>query len=324
MSPYEEVKPIPGQMDVYECIQQAGEDNYTVVGTPSGIAIAYSPAPRRHYKIGPYDNNHPVDAQDIVWTECPSVTNVLSVLDKSGALTWWGMKVGVEGFRDLLNDESLLVHWHKASTDDIVALLTERKLTVNHKKDQAADRGLSIHGAFEDWAADQSYRPDPFYFTESERPYVEGLNRFLDDLPDVEGVEAEVMVGSIEHGFAGRYDLRLTLADDPDTRLVSRCYPKRADKWSHFPGGTYLVDLKTSKSVYPTHALQLAAYEMASIECGYGATEYRAVLHVTGDGKYEFVRCNAQPEHFLSVLSTYNVMQGSKAWTGNQTEEKAA
>jgi hypothetical protein len=59
----------------------------------------------------------------------------------------------------------------------------------------------------------------------------------------------------------------------------------------------------------------LAAYELASIEDGYGATDYRAVIHLTADGRYELVQTHAKAEDFLSILQAYQTMQGSKGWT---------
>ena len=75
------------------------------------------------------------------------------------------------------------------------------------------------------------------------------------------------------------------------------------------PAGSYLLDLKTSKRVYETHFLQLEAYEQASVECGYGPTDHRGVIHVTEDGRYEFVlNTDWTFEDFKSVRQTYSVM----------------
>jgi hypothetical protein len=81
-----------------------------------------------------------------------------------------------------------------------------------------------------------------------------------------------------------------------------------------------LKDVKTSKSVYPSHAAQLAAYELASVECGYGATDYQAVIHLTADGEYELVQTHAKAEDFLSVLACHRTMSKSKSWIGATKE----
>jgi len=332
---------IPGQMTVDEVIAETAEerrelyeDTYEPVDvaehvtwiTPSGVEVFYSWHPRRYYKLRQCKCVAGGLLCDEQYAEVPSVTNVLNVLSKD-ALPWWGMKVGVEGMLELFNRKIIGVDGKfdtgnvierngvLLNAEDIVSFLTAEKLTVNHVKDSAATRGVNVHSAFEKWAEDQSYRPIVDTYPETEQGYIRGLIAFLDDFTDrdVSHIEAEVMVGSIEHGFAGRYDLRLML--EYSTEMVTRVYPKRAAKRETIPAGKYLLDLKTSKHVYPTHALQLAAYEMASVECGYGPTDHRAVVHVTQDGRYELVQTHATEDDFLNVLAAHNTMAGSKAWT---------
>ena len=292
----------------------AVEPEHVTSLTPNGIEVFYSWAPRRYYKLCYRGGNRPPFEEEGVWVEVPSVTKVLDVLDKSGALTWWGMKVGVKGVLRLVEQNKLDVlagHECVYLTDAVIAFLTQEKLTVNHVKDKAADRGTNIHKAFEAWAVDPSFRPDPNVYPENEQGYIRGLNSFLGDLGPVDDIQAEVMVGSVEHGFAGRYDLRLNLGE---AVMVVKTFPKRKPQHDLIAPGKYLLDLKTSKSVYDSHALQLAAYEMASVECGYGPTDYRAVVHVTEDGRYELVRTHAAPEDFLSILQAHQTMQRSKEW----------
>lgn len=200
-----------------------------------------------------------------------------------------------------------------ATLEIVMSLLVEERLTVNHVKDKASTRGVNVHSAFEKWAEDQSYRPIVDTYPETEQGYIKGLISFLDDLGEVEDVESEVMVGSIQHGFAGRYDVRMTLPEPRE--MVTRIYPKRAAKREIVPAGRWLDDVKTSKNVYPSHAAQLAGYELASVEDGYGATDFQAVIHLTNDGRYEFVRTHATADDFLSILAAHNTMSKSKGWT---------
>jgi len=95
-------------------------------------------------------------------------------------------------------------------------------------------------------------------------------------------IDAEVMVGSLQHLYAGRYDMRCRWTGGP---MVTRTYPKRANKVEELPAGRYMLDLKTSSGVYQSHALQLAAYEGASVECGYEPTDYQAVIQRHEDGR---------------------------------------
>jgi hypothetical protein len=305
--------------------------------TPSGLEVLYSWAPKRLYRVRAAalrpeaEGGYPTD-----WRDVPSVTSVLGILDKSGALSWWSQGIATGAIIDFFN-EGVLVEgqtgdakgklavpelaeenesWPTATAENVVPLLTKYRKSINHVTNKAADRGTNVHGALESWAIDQDYRANPDLYEEHEQGYIVGLNKFLDDLGEhgrgeVFDVEAEVMVGSLENGFAGRYDLRLII---PSSReMVVKTYPKRADKRETVDAGSYLLDLKTSKDCYPSHSLQLAAYEQASIECGYGSTHYRAVIRVTADGKYEFRRANAEFDDFKAVLTAYTAMQ-RKAW----------
>jgi hypothetical protein len=279
--------------------------------TPNGIVVEYESSPKRLYRVN--------------GVEVPSVTTVLGILNKP-QLVWWGMQKGVQGVLDLFELGALgtAVDWgterehlcifdsanfelitHRATEADVVDLLKSHKLTVNHRLDQAADRGVNVHDALETWARN-GHMPNPEEFPETEKGYVQGLVKFLEDLDPVP-VRCEVMVGSAEHGFAGRFDLVLNTPTSEE--YTSRCYPKRADKRGILGPGTFLCDLKTSKGVYTSHELQLAAYEIAAVEGGYPETDAQAVIHVTADGKYELVFSRATGEQFLAIRKAYDVLE---------------
>jgi hypothetical protein len=274
---------------------------------PNGTLIEYRVKPRG-YKVN-----------DV---EVPSVTTVLDSLNKPG-LKWWGMKVGVEGVLELFNRFKLgtTIDWNDnrqyivllepkvlqdlANAENIVKLLTQEKLTVNHVLDKAGVRGINVHDALEQWAkSGGEFFPTPQNYPEEERGYVEGLLKWVENESAFLPERFEVMVGSTEHGFAGRYDLVITI-NEPAT-FIQKKYKRKADIEIEVAPGRYLVDLKTSKGVYPeSHFRQLAAYELASVECGYPKTDGQFVLHVTADGNYEFVPSTAKAEDFLAVLEVY-------------------
>ena len=294
----------------------SGQSQGTVETTPSGIGVYYQSKPKRLYRISAF----PAANEDTTtWEEVPSVTTVLGVLDKP-ALPWWGMKCGIEGVLALYEsghlygsgspETTFLCHdWNRATVDSVVALLTERKLTVNHVRDKAGDRGQSVHDAFEAWAR-TGLKPDPSIYPDEERGYVEGLLAFLADVPSIEPIAAEVLVASAEHGFAGRYDIRFRTYQPHD--VVVHRTPKRGPTYRRLAPGLYLGDLKTSKGIYASHARQLEAYEQASVESGYEPTEARGILHVAADGTYEFVRSWATFEDFRVVLAVYQSDQAMK------------
>jgi hypothetical protein len=252
--------------------------------TPSGVRVDYCPDPRT-YKVN--------------GREVPSVTTILDILHKP-ALTWWGMKVGIEGVYELMGKPGY--DWETISVEDTISALTEHKLTVNHVRDKAADRGSSVHQAFEDYCA-HGIEPNPDNYPPSESGYVRALIRFMDEV-GFEVIHAEVMVGSARHGYAGRFDL---LAVTVEQTVKTGPRTERT-----IPTGMGLIDLKTSKGVYQSHKLQLAGYREALEECGYGRTNYEGVILARLDGTYDFQVSDANPAQFLAVLGAYKALKGLK------------
>lgn len=266
--------------------------------TPAGLRIDFYAAPRRHYTI----------TKDDVTAEAISVTDALGCLDKPG-LPWWGMKVGIEGVK-ALDDLGVFATLPMWTTDAVIGLLTEHKLTVNHVRDKAAQRGTNVHDAFDRYAVTGEL-PNPDDFEAEQKQYVVGLRAFLETVDGCyEPEDTEVLVGSNEYLYAGRYDQRARFTK-PVT-LVTKTYPKRGPKVTEVPPGAFLLDLKTSAGVYESHAIQLGAYEGASVESGYDPTDYRVVLRVTNDGRYEFRRVLATQQDFLAVLAVSRLIDRVK------------
>src|SRR5690606_869501 len=92
-----------------------------------------------------------------------------------------------------------------AGVEQIIALLTKEKLTVNHVRDSASSRGIAVHDALEMWVSSGEI-PDPEFFPAEQAGYVRGLVEFL-KVAEPTPIASEVMVGSVKHGYAGRYDI---------------------------------------------------------------------------------------------------------------------
>lgn len=275
--------------------------------TPSGLEIEFSWEPKRQYRL----RN---DSDPEAWVEVPSVTDVLSVLDKSAALTWWGMRVGIEGVLRLYS-MGMIMHtgtyglsvltnqgWKAATLPMLEELIVKHKLSTNHRRDEAGKRGTAVHDVLEMWATGEKL-PTLDLFPPSERGYVVGLYAFLADIPSAEPLASEVMVGSLEHGFAGRYDVRFRTTEPH--RVVVHRTPVRGPQWADLAPGLYLGDLKTTKDRYTSHDRQLEGYEGAGVECGYEPTDGRGVLLVSPDGHYKFIRSRATYQDFLNTLAVY-------------------
>lgn len=303
-----------------------------VTTTPSGIEVLFQAEPKRLYRVrGPYTTydgeGHREDwtAKDADWREVPSVTTVLEVLDKPG-LTWWGMRVGIEGVVKLVNLGLLKVaeDWWAgqqvlvvpttdggrvaAGLPNIEPLLKELELRVDKVRDTAGDRGNSVHKALEHFAQTGDL-PDSTMYPPEEQGYVYGLRCFLADVQPVHEA-SEVVVGSVKHGFAGRYDWRFRTEED--RAVVFHRTPVKGPQYAILKAGRYLLDLKTSKDVYVTHAKQLEGYELGSVECGYPATDARGILNVHDDGTYKFVRSWATADDFLTTLAEWRSQEAMK------------
>jgi hypothetical protein len=288
--------------------------------TPSGIEIAYEPEPKRRYLIRQTEGGMEGLFHEEGWAEVPSVTTALDCLEKGG-LSHWGMRVGVDGVLSLIRDGVMRQEggylcrladwpWTPVDGEGVVELLKAHKLTVNDVKGKAGDRGVAVHDALETWAKTGD-KPDPSIFPDEQRGYVVGLLAFLQDVESAEPEACEVMVGSVKHGFAGRYDVRFkTTKEHP---VVVHRTPVKGPQYALLKPGMYLGDLKTSKGVYQkSHGRQLEAYEGASVECGYEPTDGRGIIHVSADGTYEFVRSVATYDHFLNALQVYRDDQDIK------------
>jgi hypothetical protein len=270
--------------------------------TPSGLKVEYTADPRTYWVNG---------------VVVPSVTQILDVLHKP-ALPWWGMKVGVAGVIDLWDDgliqegvtgagKGRLSYAYPAegetfsplSVDDVVSLLTKESLTVNHVRDKAADRGTSVHQGFEDFCT-TGIRPNPLNFPEAERGFVEGLVRFIEEVNPIV-LEAEVMVGSAKHGFAGRFDLLARTEE-----VVVKTGPRTERT---IPAGIGVWDLKTSKGFYDSHLLQVCAYAEAAWECGYPESSYQAIVRVSANGRYDVKISPARYWQFLAVKRAWEALQ---------------
>lgn len=219
-------------------------------------------------------------------TKVDGVTTVLGIIDggKSGGMAWSAARIWLSGAATL--PEAVLMARDPKRWE---AELSGAKLLHHHKWGDKANLGTSTHNALELLCA--GVVPTLASFPEEERPYIKAICAwFVDNDPQV--VEQEMMVGSKAHGFAGRFDLLY-----------------------HQSGQLVLGDLKTSKSVQPTHLVQLAAYALALEECGYEyPVERMEVIHAKPDGSYTVVESKAKPKDFLNILAAYRSYNSQQSY----------
>lgn len=257
---------------------------------PSGIEVHFEAEPRRHYRGRMHPDTELLPEQDEeverAWRELVSCSTITKILDKPG-LVHWGEEVGVAGVKALVErgycDTENLKKW---SVEMIRELMKEKQLRTWQSRDSAATRGTSVHKALEGWAMSGSI-VDPEVFPANEQGYVIGLNRFLSESGFVP-MKSEVIVASLIHGFAGRFDL---MGNIPEPVKISTKLTKAGiEHRSVVEPDSFLVDLKTSSGVYDDHHLQVAGYKGICRESGYEEPNQTAILRTSVDGKYEFRR----------------------------------
>lgn len=271
--------------------------------TPSGISIAFEDgAP------DPTTGKAKKRAYTVNGQKLPSVTTILKMLDKPG-LIWWSEKLAVEGCIALAREGVLPLH-----TDAAFGQLASRQLRHFQVSEKKADRGKLSHEDLVHLAAGERL-PGLETYPEDQRAFARGLSGMIADLRPVIH-ESERMVASLEHGFAGRPDMVVTLGADhlPDGSLL--------------PHGRGLLDLKTHdkmprtqpsqtypegnlKTPYPEALLQVGLYEVARRESGYEPTDWQGVIRVDAEGFADFTVSWLEPEWSLDLLPAFRLFKAA-------------
>lgn len=217
-----------------------------------------------------------------------------------GIASGWGFKLGYGAAYDVLErcvegctDGGCLAEWPE-DTDELYRTLKAERMTPWHKKKDAADRGNWTHDWLEQVA--QGENPRPKDYPPEVRGHIASLLHWVRKYNPA-FVSTEVQVVSETHKFAGRYDIRAYVPRDDDNFWETQ--------------ELVLVDLKTSKRVYPlTHWPQLAGYELASVEMGFPPTDAQYVLNSHVDGTpATFSRSHATADDFLAYLSAHRAIR---------------
>lgn len=167
-------------------------------------------------------------------------------------LMGWAAGLTCEGIaREIVRSRSL--HW-LGSKEDIQDWLKRQKLTWRDLRDEAGDRGTQAHNVWEALAEGDT----PVL----ETMYDHGAFKWW-GFAQPEVVHAEQVVFSELHGYAGRFDL-LAWIDDELT----------------------LCDLKTSKYISNSYAVQLNLYSLAMKECGFPRPSKLLIVQVTAEGEF--------------------------------------
>lgn len=171
---------------------------------------------------------------------------------------------------------------------------------IYHKRDEAAERGSTVHSLVESIAMGGSVRVDSL--PDGWRGYGQAFEEFCRVWrPEFSHIEVNVYNHTLH--YAGTSDARAKLAD----------------------GYWYWLDWKTSKGIYNEAHLQLAAYRNCEFWLPKAGDKYlapqaqpmpevdrTAVVLFRSDGTFEFKRTDAPFEVFQSVLSIFRWQERMK------------
>jgi hypothetical protein len=236
----------------------------------------------------------------------PGVTEILKVIDKSGALMTWAARQTAEAALSLYDYEGM-DREDAAGADGLGALMavvgregTVKALTAraNWTRDEAASLGSAVHNL-----ADELVSGRPLSV---ESPLAHEYAKGYADWWAASGWRLRLSEAVVVHpdvGYGGTFDL---LAYDRDGRTV-------------------LADIKTGKAVYKEAILQLCAYGMAPLVSPMGGDrvypmpipDRYAVIHVTKDGVREVCIDVGQAERmaFLDCVDLHRWLASVKGKT---------
>ena len=205
-----------------------------------------------------------------------SVTTFTGIIDKSGPLIGWAIKLAreyaLDGVRKIFRSNT-------TKLSDIESLILEACKQHTIKKEKAADHGTNIHGWIEQKIAGEN---PPIPVDPSERNGVLAFLKFQDE-HKVKWIESEKRIYSKVNDYAGILDAVGKIGKD----LV-------------------LIDFKSSNGLYPEFAFQAAAYQIAYEEMTGKKIDYRMIIGFgkeTGEFQIKEYRDNVKDKKaFLACL----------------------
>lgn len=220
--------------------------------------------------------------------EFPSVTSIISVLDKPALRNWIAKterEMVTKAAADLYQD--LPTTPDKMSRAGYLATLQNRvgkDKAWRKEMDKAAEIGSAVHELIE-W----------------------NIRR---ELGQIVGGQPHI-APKVAHAFAAYEDWRSRVKFKPlaiEQTVFSETYSYAGtlDLWAEVDGEECVLDFKTGKAVYKEAKLQIAAYAHALEEMGHGKPKAGIVLRlpkVESDPNFEAVRIGNLGDYFKAFLS---------------------
>lgn len=204
--------------------------------------------------------------------ETPSVTQVVHIIDKSGALVPWAAKMVAERIlqttpavsRLAITETSSICKWFvELPLDEFTAIVLNAKSAPRDVKEDAGDIGHMAHDWLEKYIKSVLAENEPSklellaHFPENEKAAsccVAALDWM--EAHNVRWIKTERKIYSREYGYAGTLD-GLAVVDSCED---AKCCP------NVFNDHLSLIDWKSSNHLYAEYLLQTAAYQQAEQE----------------------------------------------------------
>lgn len=189
-----------------------------------------------------------------------SVTSIIGMYDKSGALLPWAVELSVNYLRDIFLEK-------KAFTEEDF-LNAEEQHSV--KKTEAATIGSAVH----DWIEKYIKGENP-EIPETKEAQI-GVNSFLEWVSEnkVKFLSSERAIYSRKHDYIGKMDIEAKVN-----------------------GKLCLIDIKTSNGIYNTYNMQTAAYVKADEEESGRKYHGRWILRLAKETEKEYNARMAKKNH---------------------------
>lgn len=235
----------------------------------------------------------------------PSVTTIVNFVVNKPALQPWAYGVGIKETLNYLSDLPIDLNKGLPTTGEVKIELERRKRTFTDDMKRGGERGSATHKVLESVINED----EDYTYSVEFKPYIDTLLKAIDEY-ELEFLESEFKVASLEDGFAGTLDAIC---------IPHRHPPRRKHK--DITGKRTLLDIKTNKwgAVYiETHLPQVEAYAKAYHEMGGDPVDEKLVLGLGPDGKFGACVSYARYQGFKLIHDVYNEQLWTKANNPNK------
>ena len=240
----------------------------------------------------------------------PSVTAILSCLNKPGLL-YWEKSLSLKFFgSEMLRTIENVASKERAEMEKMIESLQSRAMVAPLKeRNQAAEFGREAHGLIEDMLSGKSVSVPP-----SHQLIADGFQKWKADYGDLEIVNVEKNVLSKIHGYAGCVDCVAVrpFSSNSDPNPNPNPNPNSNSNTSansNNANKVILMDWKTSNSTWDEYALQLSAYAQAYTETTGTKVDEAYIVRLAKSGKpgYYISQVRNLDEAFGIFLSCFHL-----------------